>query len=262
MAELPTCRVIFDSPGRGTWNMAVDEALLEEAADHGIMTLRLYQWSEPTLSLGYFQPLSARAQHAASAVCPVVRRPSGGGAILHDRELTYSLAVPGEHRWAKDTQKLYEVVHESVISTLLANLPTDDTLSLTRWGGTSVSSEARAPFLCFERRAAGDVVFRRKDDHSQGHKIVGSAQRRRRGAILQHGSILLHTSRFAPHLHGICSLTNVQWESDGFAACVSKAIVDALRCSPQSFDLASPLAARAERLEVEKHDTAAWLNRR
>ena len=81
--------------------MAVDEALLETAASLGVPTLRFYQWQEPTMSLGYFQEYADRLRHAASAGCPTVRRASGGGAIMHDRELTYSLAVPeGTSTWS------------------------------------------------------------------------------------------------------------------------------------------------------------------
>src|SRR5688500_9559950 len=87
-------RVITDPPASGAWNMAVDEALLESAATGSVATLRFYEWHEPTLSLGYFQPAADREQHAASRACPLVRRASGGGAIVHDRELTYSLAWP------------------------------------------------------------------------------------------------------------------------------------------------------------------------
>src|SRR5690242_1143259 len=86
-------RLILDPPAPGSWNMAVDEALLETAADAGIATLRFYQWNEPTLSLGYFQAAAERNQHSMSSGCPLVRRASGGGAILHDRELTYSIAM-------------------------------------------------------------------------------------------------------------------------------------------------------------------------
>src|SRR5438445_617792 len=83
------CRLIHDLPGDGPWNMAVDEALLEDAARSGRPTLRFYGWAEPTLSLGYFQPYAQRASHPPSSRCAVVRRPTGGGAILHDAELTY-----------------------------------------------------------------------------------------------------------------------------------------------------------------------------
>src|SRR4051812_36941289 len=88
------CRVLFDPPAEGAWNMAVDEALGEAAAETKIATLRFYGWSRPTLSLGYFQKHDERVAHVGSAGCELVRRASGGGAIVHDRELTYSLALP------------------------------------------------------------------------------------------------------------------------------------------------------------------------
>src|SRR5687767_13677741 len=94
---MPTLRLLIDPPASGAWNMAVDEALLASAAA-GVATLRFYTWSQPTLSLGYFQHAHQRDAHAASRSCPLVRRASGGGAILHDRELTYSLAVPLRQR--------------------------------------------------------------------------------------------------------------------------------------------------------------------
>ncbi|NIL97050.1 MAG: lipoate--protein ligase family protein, partial [Planctomycetales bacterium] len=68
--------------------MAVDEVLLEWSAEEGCCCWRFYGWREPTLSLGYFQQYGQRWQHAASRDCPAVRRLTGGGAILHDRELT------------------------------------------------------------------------------------------------------------------------------------------------------------------------------
>ena len=79
--------------------MAVDEVLLEAAAADGQCTLRFYRWEEPTLSLGYFQTYADRWQHEPSRDAAVVRRTSGGGAILHDAELTYSFAVPAIIRW-------------------------------------------------------------------------------------------------------------------------------------------------------------------
>src|SRR5262249_44894287 len=98
--------------------MAVDEVLAESAAELGQCSLRFYEWSRPTLSLGYFQPYSAREQHRASAELPVVRRASGGGAIVHDRELTYSLAVAVAHPLAADSMSLYHAVHQSLIEAL------------------------------------------------------------------------------------------------------------------------------------------------
>ena len=191
------CRLVVDDPRPGDWNMAVDEALLERAVETGGVSLRFYQWSEPTLSLGYFQPVADRARHAASSQCPLVRRSSGGGAILHDRELTYSLALPSGHRLARQAESLYLAAHAALIEGL-ATLGVAAGINRVASG---LAPEAE-PFLCFERRAVGDVLV-------GDAKIAGSAQRRRRGAVLQHGSILLQTSPQAPELPGIEQLTGV-----------------------------------------------------
>src|SRR5262245_35643732 len=111
-------RLLIDPPASGAWNMAVDEVLLETAAIAGRATLRFYAWQEPTLSLGYFQSVADRHQHPASCDCPIVRRPSGGGAILHDRELTYSIALPQSQAQSKAAHDLYAVFHQSLIATL------------------------------------------------------------------------------------------------------------------------------------------------
>ena len=87
--------LLLDPPASGAWNMAVDEALLEAAAADGQCTLRFYRWAEPTLSLGYFQAYCRPPAPPASAGCAVVRRPSGGGAILHDHRTDLQPGGPG-----------------------------------------------------------------------------------------------------------------------------------------------------------------------
>ena len=93
--------------------MAVDETLLESAAETSATTLRFYRWDRPTLSLGYFQQTADRTQHPESADCPLVRRSSGGGAIVHDHELTYSLAAAKPHTLGRQTS----VIQTSAIQT-------------------------------------------------------------------------------------------------------------------------------------------------
>ena len=93
---MPSClRVIVDGRCPGAWNMAVDEALLRAP---GGWTLRFYRWNRPTVSLGYGQPLArgVDAAYAARLGIPLVRRPTGGRAVLHADELTYSLTAPAE----------------------------------------------------------------------------------------------------------------------------------------------------------------------
>lgn len=178
----------------GSMNMAVDEALLLSAPQSG-PTLRFYQWEKPTLSLGYFQNATDRLQHEASRGCPIVRRTTGGGAILHDRELTYSFVLPLSHQDKSAAQPLYHAFHESLVEALA-----------TFGVSASLSSQqplhqinVAEPFLCFQRRTNGDVLL-------SGAKIGGSAQRRHKLALLQHGSVLLDKSPYAPELPGIKDL--------------------------------------------------------
>jgi lipoate-protein ligase A len=165
---------------------------LDTVAASGQPILRFYAWEQPTLSLGYFQNLEERESHAASLQCPVVRRSTGGGAILHDRELTYSVALPLQDRWSHTATTLYETFHGGLVAAL-AKLGLVATLCL------ETDQSCATQFLCFERRAKGDVIV-------GGHKIAGSAQRRRQGAMLQHGSVVLATSAAAPEIVGLSEL--------------------------------------------------------
>jgi lipoate-protein ligase A len=192
---LSHCRLLIDPPAAGAWNMAVDELLMHWAASSGGCCWRFYQWQEPTLSLGYFQAYEERQRHAASLGCPVVRRISGGGAIVHDAELTYSLAVPRGHRLGARRLHLYETVHQTLID-LLSERGIEASLCRGFGGGTG---HARQPFLCFQRRAHGDVL-------ASAIKLAGSAQRRSKGSVLQHGSVLLRRSPAAPELAGLDDL--------------------------------------------------------
>lgn len=195
------CRVFIDPPAHGVVNMAIDEALLDQAADEERASLRFYQWREPTLSLGYFQAYAERATHAASSHVPIVRRLSGGGALMHDRELTYSLCLPRCHTQSRQSAHLYGVAHLALIE-VLASFGVAARMHQQRDALEAVADVAPAqePFLCFARRTAADIVAAAG---RESVKIVGSAQRRRRGAVLQHGALLLDASRFAPELPGL-----------------------------------------------------------
>jgi lipoate-protein ligase A len=223
--------------------MAVDEALAETAAETGQATLRFYQWNDPTLSLGYFQELADRVRHPASASCPVVRRASGGGAILHDPELTYSLTLPETCGGRSRAAELYEECHASLIAAL-----TDFSVTAKLYRDANSCAkepshydEMPQPFLCFQRRTCFDIVIKEA-------KIAGSAQRRRRGAILQHGSVLLARSPCAPELPGIEDLSRI-------------AISPADLTAAWSARLAQKLDMRlaADRLSDQEQDRAAAL---
>ena len=182
-------QVIFDEPQSGLWNMAVDEALLEESLQSGTIFLRLYRWSEPTVSLGYFQNEMEQRRDPRLTKLPTVRRLSGGGAILHHHEQTYSCSLPPTHRLAQQPTRLYEEIHAVFVSWL-----TECGVPVKSRGENSDRKDE--PFLCFLREAAPDLIV-------SGQKILGSAQRRRRGAVLQHGSLLLEASEHVPELRGL-----------------------------------------------------------
>jgi lipoate-protein ligase A len=188
-----TVRVVIESePQGGVRNMALDEALLEAALDRGECTVRWYRWNGPTVSLGYFQAADAAQAIPELAGLPIVRRLTGGGAILHHHEWTYSCTVPPGHPLAESPTQIYDLVHERVVA------------ALKEQGiGAALRGEALADregtFLCFGRGDPRDIVM-------GGHKIMGSAQRRRRGSILQHGSLLVRRSEHAQQFPGVADL--------------------------------------------------------
>ena len=203
-------RLIEDAPRQGADNMAIDEMLLRRSSMSTSPTLRFYFWDRPTVSLGYFQSIKARRGHAPSLTLPLVRRATGGGAIVHHHELTYSLIIPITDRLKDRHRDYYHAVHRGVIATL-ANFNIEAELA----EGTQARQDD--PFLCFERRAEGDVLI-------HGHKVLGSAQRRHASALLQHGSLLLRKSSFAPSLSGIQDLSQRPIETEALIFELSKGI--------------------------------------
>jgi lipoate-protein ligase A len=255
--------------------MAVDEALLIDAAEHHTATLRFFSWKEPTLSLGYFQHYADRQQHAASCACAVVRRQTGGGAILHDREITYSVALPASHPLAKQNEKLYQIVHEVFVEILS---PPDQVSGAThplqiRGRGSKVQSGSE-PFLCFQRQSPGDVVFvganASEADVNLSQtpaslptvKILGSAQRRYRGALLQHGSLLLERSPAAPELAGWHNLADANVATKAVIAAATIQLGQALSLELHEVKLPSELESIAAQIANNKYGSAAWTKRR
>jgi lipoate-protein ligase A len=240
------CRLIHDSAASGAWNMAVDESLLATAAAKGLCTLRFYGWEEPTLSLGYFQDHADRASHPPSNQCPCVRRASGGGAILHDREITYSFSVPARSHWAKKHLALYEAFHATLVEVFAAR-----GVSASLCQETGGGRQSRQPFLCFERRAPGDVLVGK-------NKIAGSAQRRFNGAVVQHGSILLDRSTCAPELPGLNDLGSGEFARKDLLAAWLQILVEKLPLELQPDSLSLVESRHAAQLIEEKYGSEDW----
>ena len=181
--------VWWDDAADGPTNMAADELLAEEADRRGGPVIRLYSWTEPTVSLGGFQRLVEAESCGAISGLPIVRRPSGGGAIIHGTDLTYAAAVPKSHSWGGTPQTLYDVMHEAMVA-VLGELRFDARLHVP-----SAADPSADALLCFSRRSPGDVVIRRPGGPAMptDPKVMGSAQRRLGTTVLQHGSLLLAT---------------------------------------------------------------------
>lgn len=175
-------RLIVDDTGRGARNMAVDEALVE-AVDRGESppVLRLYRWEPPCLSLGFAQPFTVADQAFCIANgVDMVRRPTGGRAVLHHLEQTYCVAARlGDEPFTTDLQAAYQGICQALVAGL-RELGAPAGLAGAPDGGHLKPTEA---IPCFIGPAAGEVV-------AGGRKLIGSAMRRHNRSILQHGSLL------------------------------------------------------------------------
>jgi len=180
---MPTAwRLLITPPAEGRRNMAVDEAILDSvAAGQAPPTLRFYAWAPPCLSLGHAQ--AAEVVDEAGLLAEgwdIVRRPTGGRALLHADELTYSIAAPDSTPGlAGGVLPSYQILSRG----LLAGLERLG-LDLDAPGLTVLGPSDRINPVCFEVPSAYEITVR-------GKKLVGSAQLRRRGAVLQHGSLPL-----------------------------------------------------------------------
>ena len=158
--------------GVPSWNMALDEALLENAASLAAPVLRLYGWNAPAATFGYSQKYSEVASW--TPLRPLIRRPTGGGLVPHDFDWTYSVVIPPDHPWHKlRAEESYRRTHDW-ISAAFRDLQIEAQLS--------ASSEKPAPGRCFIGAEKFDVL-------ASGKKIAGAAQKRNKLGLLIQGSV-------------------------------------------------------------------------
>jgi lipoate-protein ligase A len=252
-----SCQLLTYEDATGPANMALDEALLQQVAlEPEVAYLRTYGWVIPTLSLGYFQHLSEAMSEPRWQAVPVVRRATGGGAIWHHHELTYALALPARHPQATRSVSLYRAVH-AAIATVFRGYGLEIHLRVTEGSTRHSDRSSPRPFLCFSDSDSEDLVI-------SGNKVVGSAQRRRSGAILQHGSILLRGSEQTPELRGICDLAAVPTEPAFWADAIGQEIAGWLELAPRLCEHAAweALHSRAVELQKSVYQNQAWTARR
>lgn len=176
-------RLIYTPAANGAWNMAVDEAILESVGQGTVKpTLRLYAWSPPCLSLGYAQPVADVDRHRlANYGWGLVRRPTGGKAILHTDELTYAVMAPHpEPRLAGGVLESYQRLSSALIKAMTSLDLSVQALEKSPSGNHQVTTNP----VCFETPSNYEITI-------AGRKIIGSAQARRREGVLQHGSFPL-----------------------------------------------------------------------
>ena len=175
-------RLIIDPPQNGAWNMAVDEAILETVANKlKPPTLRLYDWSPYTLSLGLAQPFSDVDLEAINKKgWNIVRRPTGGRAILHADELTYSICSPGDD--------------PHVSGNILESYRRLSTGLLKALENINIQADSKPKEKITKKHAQNPVCFQHPSDYEityKGKKLIGSAQARRKKGVLQHGALPL-----------------------------------------------------------------------
>ena len=318
----PPLRLFIDPARDGATNMAIDGALLQEvgratsllaqpyridpsAAGQGV--LRLYRWSPATLSLGYFQKYDdpQRLGDPVLSALPVVRRCTGGGAIVHADELTYSLVLQLDHPLAGHrTRDLYDWMHARIAEAIAAlgaagvsspgatavrsrALCAQDQTEVSQdsagpslrpegpsarlrtavapgtegsgeqakvalRGGPQCAAGRGGPFLCFACHASFDLM-------AGADKLAGSAQRRTRTGLLQHGSVVLSRSHPIQPSSAVGDLLHRPVRFEEMAAALAAAVRSAgveLIDSGQA-----PAAGSAFAEQHRLHSGVAWVRR-
>ena len=226
-----TWSLICDQARPGWQNMAIDSALLDLADQEGGHFLRLYRWDPYCLSFGRHEAATRRYSRAELEARgqDCVRRPTGGRAVLHARELTYAVAAPLASLGG--LQAAYRSIHDMLAAALGRIASGEFTLAAA---ARPIGPGAAGP--CFSAPVGGEVLL-------DGHKVIGSAQLRQGDAFLQHGSVLLELGR------------PVEFEEAADAiASTAPGLLGALE---QATELPPGVAVRSE-LHAERFKDPAW----
>jgi len=167
-----TWLLLNSGPCPAPFNMALDEALLENIARLGKPVLRFYGWTEPAATFGYFQKFAE--VESTTQLRPLVRRPTGGGIVPHDADWTYSVVFPPNHEWhSLKAEESYRRIHDW-LRLAFSELKAETELA--------PAAKKSLPGQCFAGHEKFDLLW-------HGRKIAGAAQRRNRLGLLIQGSI-------------------------------------------------------------------------
>lgn len=220
-----------DSPAM---NMAIDEALMLTAARRTVPLLRLYEWDEEAVSIGYTQKMANVPQQQGG----IVRRPTGGGIVFHKYHFTYTVVIPNFHWMVQETKPVdsYSWINKAV-QAALRSLAVQSSLA----EDDIPKSVDRAAMVCFVTPTKYDLL-------SGTRKIAGSAQRRSREGMLHQGSI---------EMEGIDILS---------VGSLRQALPDGFKkvfgCQFNSFSPSDELMNLATKISNEKYSTSTWNNKR
>lgn len=259
-------RLLVTEPLDGATNMAIDEVLWRaRLAGQAPPTVRFFAWAPPTISIGYAQRLDARLNLHACARLGVglVRRPTGGSAVYHDgpeRELTYSVvAGVDDFDGARDLLEAYRWIARALLEGLRC-------LSVPAEMVAVAPSRGAQPAFCFARAGSHEIEV-------GGRKLVGSAQRRRRGGFLQHGSVMLGADAervralFPGEGDPLAEMTTIEQATgrrpgfDEVAAALAAAFESVHGIELRPGGLAPAEARLADGLVRDKYATADWNER-
>jgi len=206
MEGVKSWRLIVDPPITGADNLATDEAILRlcEKGLFEIPTLRLYEWKIPTLSIGYAQ----NASSFSGLSIPLLRRITGGRAVLHHMELTYSIVCGlSEPLFSRGIHGAYSAISRCILNAL-KDIGVSDAVFCAPEYSPKNSSDAEFKQSCFHAPSRHEIL-------AQGRKMVGSAQRRFKRAFLQHGSILFDVDKeLVESVFGRGSCGSISWVGD------------------------------------------------
>ncbi len=240
-------RLLDDCAGAPAWNMAVDEALLTLADQP---TLRLYGWAPHAVSLGYFQRLADFADLPAGT--PIVRRLTGGGAIHHGEELTFSLVLDAE-LLPREVAASYALLHDAVIAALAElSVPCE---RLVQGHGQSPRPTNR---WCFADAGRDDLVTARG-------KLLGSAQRRvqqPRPRVLHHGSLVLERPALTPFVAAVSDAAMTATLQSELRPRLALRLASVLGLELQPGSRTSAETALAVHLQTTRYENSAFLGQR
>lgn len=211
---------VFINSGKADafYNMALDELLMDKVRNREIdAALRFYEWEIPTLSLGYFQKVHKEIdlEKVENYGYQMVRRQTGGRGVLHDKELTYSVILPENYQGMPESvTESYKILSHGLLYGF-RNLGLNADFSIPKTKEEKKELTQIRSSVCFDTPSWYELVV-------EGRKIAGSAQTRKKGVILQHGSILLNVD--VDHLFDMFKYGNVRLKEKMKAAFKEKAV--------------------------------------